>query len=139
METKGPITPESLPTTSISNDDGMFSEGSYAPFMVGVFILGGFVALPLLYGGMLGHDYVSSLPWTLGVCVVFLFGFRRNGTISWLRATPVLLLLMIAAYAFYKYTGRHGFGVGGFLGFLIVFGCGYVGIGVRKLFAGDTK
>ena len=131
--------PENLPTTPLSNYDSLFSERSYAPFMVGVFLPGGFVALPLFYGGMLGHDYVSSLPWTLGVCVVFLCGFRRNGTITWLRAAPALFMLMIAAYAFYKYTGRHGFGVVGFLGFLIAIGCGYIGIGVRNLFAGDTK
>ncbi len=102
----GAASQEQQQPASTSTKQGMFSEASYVPFMVGAFTLGGFVALPLIYGGMIGLDYGSSLPWSLGSCSVFLIGFRRNGTISWWRAGPALFALLMAAEVYHKSTGN---------------------------------
>ena len=55
------------PAPSAESAQGMFGESSYAAFMIGVFVIGGVLALPLVYGGVLGLTYAASLPWSLAV------------------------------------------------------------------------
>ena len=114
--------------------EGMFRETDYVPFMLGVFLIGGLIAVPLTYGAATGLGYFESLPWALGSCVVFLVAFRRNGTISWSRAIPAFGALMIGAGIYHESTGKPAFAVGGLLGFLLVVVCGYVGLGIGRMF-----
>lgn len=115
-------------------DAGMFKESDYGPFMAGVFVVGGLIGLPLTYGLAVGLRYFAALPWSLGSCVVFLIAFRRNGTISWGRAIPAMIAIMVAGTVYNQSTGKPAFGAGGMLGFLLVMVCGYIGIGIGRLF-----
>jgi hypothetical protein len=133
----------------------LFSETDYLPFMLGVFIVGGLIAVPFFYGAGLSADlglpspgmrwqieyfllhgpYFKALPWSLASCLVYLISFRRNGTITWARAVPAMAAMIIAVYAYYNNTGKPAFAVGGFLGFILIMVCGYVGIAVARLTA----
>lgn len=117
-----------------SAQGGMFKETDYVPFMLGVFLIGGLIGMPLTYGASTGLGYFQSLPWALGSCVVFLIAFRRNGTISWGRAIPAIAAIMIGANAYNQSTGKPAFAAGGLLGFLLVMVCGYVGLGIGRIF-----
>lgn len=121
-------------TRSKKTADTMFKESDYVPFMLGVFLIGGLVGIPLAYGRTTGLSYFESLPWALASCVVFLIAFRRNGTISWGRAIPAIVVLMIGASIYNQSTGRPAFAAGGVLGFLLVMVCGYVGIGIGRVY-----
>jgi hypothetical protein len=112
----------------------MFAESDYLPFMLGIFVVGGFIGIPIVYGIATGLGYFESLPWSLLSCLVFLFAFRRNGTISWGRAIPAIVASMIAINAYNQNTGKPVFVAGGFIGFLLVMVCGYIGLGVGRLF-----
>jgi hypothetical protein len=113
---------------------GMFKESDYVPFMLGVFLIGGLIGMPLTYGAGTGLGYFESLPWALASCVVFLIAFRRNGTISWGRAIPVIVAIMVGANMYNQSTGKPAFAAGGLLGFLLVMVCGYIGLGVGRIF-----
>jgi len=117
-----------------SEQAGMFKESDYAAFMLGIFIIGGLIGIPLTYGVATGLGYIASLPWALASCVVFLIAFRRNGTISWGRAIPAIAAIMIGARVYNESTGKPAFAAGGFLGFLLVMVCGYIGIGIGRMF-----
>ena len=113
---------------------GMFKDTDYMPFMLGVFIIGGLIGMPLTYGLGTGLGYLDSLPWSLASCVVFLIAFRRNGTLSWGRAIPGIAAILIGAKVYNQSTGRPAFAAGGILGFVLVMVCGYVGIGIGRIF-----
>jgi hypothetical protein len=122
------------PAPKKSTQLGMFMETDYIPFMLGVFVIGGLIGMPLMYGLSTGLEYLESLPWALASCIVFLIAFRRNGDISWGRAIPAIAALMIGAMVYNERTGKPAFAVGGFLGFLLVMVCGYIGIGIGRIF-----
>lgn len=117
-----------------SAQEGMFKETDYVPFMLGVFLIGGLIGMPLTYGAGTGLGYFESLPWAFGSCVVFLIAFRRNGTIYWGRAIPAIAAIMIGANIYNKSTGKPAFAAGGVLGYLLVMVCGYVGLGIGRIF-----
>jgi len=112
----------------------MFKETDYVPFMLGVFLIGGLIGVPLLIYSTGTGGYFESLPWALGSCVVFLIAFRRNGTISWGRLILAFIALIIGAHIYTEGTGKPGFIALGFKGVLVVFVCGYVGLGIGRIF-----
>jgi hypothetical protein len=114
----------------------MFATENYPSFLGGVLTLGGLGVLPLLYGAGLGIDYGSALPWSLASCAVFLIGFRKNGTVSWVRAIPGMAVLAVAATSYTISTGKPSFGAGGAFGFLLLLVCGYAGIAVNRVLGG---
>jgi hypothetical protein len=112
---------------------GMFLESDYIPFMLGIFIIGGLLVIPLTWGLGLDLGYFAALPWSLLSCIVFLIAFRRNGTISWGRAIPAIVASMILTQVHAQSTGRPAFVVGGILGFLAIVVFGYIGIWIGRL------
>jgi uncharacterized membrane protein len=112
----------------------MFKETEYVPFMLGVFLIGGLLAVPIIYGLILGLSYFQSLPWSLVSCIILLIGFRRNGSISWGRAIPAIIGGAMVINAYNQITGKPAFVASGFLGFLLVAGCGYVGIWIGRIY-----
>lgn len=112
----------------------MFKETDYIPFMLGVFIIGGLIGMPLTYGLGTGLSYFESLPWSLASCVVFLIAFRRDGTISWGRAILAIGAIIISTRIYSQSTGKPAFAAGGIVGFLLVMVCGYIGIGTGRIF-----
>jgi len=113
---------------------GMFKERDYVPFMLGVFIIGGFIIIPLTYGADTGLGYLESLPWALASSAVFFISFRRNGTISWVRAIPAIGAIVIVASIYNQSTGKPAFAAGGIMGFLLIMACGYIGMGIGRIF-----
>ena len=83
--------------THKSSPDSMFKETDYLPFMLGIFLIGGLIGMPLTYGASTGLGYFESLPWAFSSCMVFLIAFRRNGTISWGRAIPAFIAIIIVS------------------------------------------
>jgi len=112
----------------------MFKDTDYLPFMLGVFLIGGLVGIPIAYGLISGLGYFKSLPWSLVSCIVLLIGFRRSGSISWGRAVPAFIGGAMVVNAYNLITGKPAFVAGGFLGFLLSAGCGYIGIGIGRIF-----
>ena len=112
----------------------MFKESDYIPFMFGVFLVGGFLVLPLTYGQSVNMEYLNSLPWSIASCFVFLIAFRKNGTISWGRAIPALAAIIIFARVYAQNTGKPVFAASGCLGFIAIMICGYIGLGIGRIF-----
>jgi len=112
----------------------LFKETEYVPFMLGVFLIGGLLGMPLAYGLVTGLSYFQSLPWSLASSIVYLIMFRRNGTISWGRAVPAIFAVVMGANAYNRTTGKPAFAASGFLGFLLVAGCGFIGIWIGRIY-----
>lgn len=112
----------------------IFKEEDYVPFVVGFFLIGGLLTFPFLYGLQLDISYLLALPWSLGSCVVFLIGFRKNGTISWLKFVPAYAVLTITAMIVNHSSGGSTFAAGGIIGFVIVILGGKIGIIVSRHF-----
>jgi hypothetical protein len=118
----------------------LFSKSNYLPFMLGVFFFGGLLLIPFAWGYWVSLSYFSALLWSLGLCLVFLIAFRMNGTISWDRITPAMAGFTAIEAMIYNFPNLPSFisyvsvFAGGLLGFLPLLICGYLGIGIRKLF-----
>lgn len=133
--------------------DSLFDAADYVPFMVGMFVAGGLLVVPLLWGSSVGLGYFGVVPWSLGACIVFFVAFRRDGAISWLRCALVVvvvgvwvaLLNYLAAETtpvfgawvrlqnYVASEGNPALSVAGMLAVFVVFACGYVGIGVGRM------
>lgn len=112
----------------------LFSPSEYWPFMLGIFLLGGLILFPLIYGVMLLHmKYTEALEQSIFSCLLYLIAFRRNGTIAWTRFWIALIIIVINFIRFRTETGSAVFIAVGFLGFLMAFLCGYAGIWVARL------
>jgi len=131
-------TPEAR-TAEEPKTGGLFKRRDYIPFMIGVFVIGGLVGLPLTYGLALGLGYLAALPWALGSCAVILVAFRQNGTIAWWRAVPAMAGMVVVASAYQARTQEPAFVAGGFAGFIGLAVCGYLGVGIGRLFRRKSK
>ncbi|TES86790.1 MAG: hypothetical protein E3J89_01930 [Candidatus Aminicenantes bacterium] len=126
-----------MPVSAIATREtatrGMFKDSDYTPFMLGVFIIGGLLVIPFTWGLGVGMGYFATLPWSIGSCIMYLIAFRRNGTISWGRAIPAIVTILIAARVYAQNTGKPTFAAGGILGLIVIIACGYTGIAIGRL------
>jgi len=121
------------------NQKGIFKKENYTSFMLGVFILGGLLAVPLLWSFLLGLRYIDMflkpyIVFSLMLCACVLIVFRRDGTISWFRSIPAIIIGIIVGSAVAAASGKVVFVSGTLLGFAILLLCGRVGIEIVKLF-----
>lgn len=110
----------------------------YLPYLLGVLVFGGLLALPLLWGGNQHMEYGDALPWSLLSCVVFSIGIRRDGSYSLARGISAYFIAYVLAASFTadsiaRSNGNKGFLAGGALGFLLLTVCGYLGVGFAVL------
>jgi len=114
----------------------IFVKKDYISFMLGVFILGGIIALPLVWNLFLGISYLNLLPLSLLLCVCLLITFRRNGTISWFRAIPAWAIFgTVVGTVLQEFSSKHVPPLSKVLiGILILIICGRVGIKAVGLF-----
>lgn len=117
-----------------SGKSGMFGPGDYLPFIIGIIIFGGFGAIPFIWGKFLEMEYVEALPWALFSCIMYIISFRKDGSISWVRFIVAIIILNVAARMAIESEGGTGFAAGGFVGFIVIVLCGYVGIWISKIF-----
>ena len=114
----------------------LFDEADYGPFMTGVFVLGGFLAIPILWSQpeRIKMTYGMAVPWAIGACVVFLLAFRRNGTVCWLRAVPAVAAMIVAEVLFAKTDNTPALVSFAVFAVFTIMICGYIGIGIGRLF-----
>jgi hypothetical protein len=77
--------------------------------------------------------YGQALPWAIGACVVVLAAFRRNGTISWLRAAPAAAAIILAEVFLAKTDSAPALVAFAVFAVFAIMICGYIGIGVGRL------
>lgn len=111
----------------------MFNRDDYWPYMIGVFTLGGLVAVPLVWGQFIDLPYDRLVVGSLLACGVFAYAHTRDGTFSIGRfllgfGFIFLMSLRIAASS----RGSGAFIPGGFLGFVVMAGSGWTGIGIAR-------
>ncbi|MBN2209371.1 MAG: O-antigen ligase family protein [Candidatus Coatesbacteria bacterium] len=118
-----------------SRKGALFGEADYAPFMTGVFLLGGFLTIPILWAQpeRINMTYGQALPWAIGACLVVLAAFRRNGTISWLRAAPAAAAMIVAEAFLTKTDSTPALVAFAVFAVFVIMICGYIGIGVGRL------
>lgn len=116
---------------------GMFEERDYIPFVLGVLILGGLVLVPLLWGQINRLNYAWSIFPSLLSCGIFLYAHDRRGNFSVAKFLAGYLIVFMAILRAVARPGSGGgkpfFIAGGFLGFVVLFACGWAGIGVARL------
>lgn len=115
------------------------TEAERGAFMWGVFLLGGFLAMPLLVGSSVGLSYVASLPWSAASCLGLLLAVRPNGEMAWGKYVLVVAGLAVIAVIVNTGTGSPAFiGGTGLGGFAIVWACGRAGVAIGKRFGLDV-
>ena len=114
-------------------DVGAAIEQYYKWFIIGVILLGGIIATPLLFALCTEMTYFSALPWSVGSSVVFLFCVGRDGKFNWAMGVPAIFVIVVSAKVYSLKTGEPSFAFGGILGFAFFFLCGFIGVGVGKL------
>ena len=105
---------------------GLFDNGSYWGFLVGVVVLAGFILNPLVYIYYRSISYLQALIPSLLVSAVIVASVRRDGTFSWIRCIVVCAAIFLFAYEYSRRTGQTLQMGGGFLMFLSTIACGYV-------------
>lgn len=118
----------------IKTSEGIFKKENYISFIVGVFILGGLLVVPLLWWLMAGIDYIALIIFSLMLCVSVLILYRRDGTTSWMRAVFSIIIAMIVASAVAAANEKLVFVSGTIIGFIVLILCGFIGIKLNKLF-----
>ncbi len=114
----------------------MFAPEDYLPFMVGVFVLGGLLAIPLIWGFGMRMGFWAALPWGLVSALVWLVAFRRDGTLCWGRLIGAMIAVLVLGNVWVFQSGGSGFVVSGIGGILIILACGYAGIGIGRIATG---
>lgn len=115
----------------------IFREGNYASFMLGVFVLGGLLAVPLLWSFLLGLKYVDMflkpyIVFSLMLCVCVFIVFRKNGTTSLLRTIVAIVIGVIVSSGVAAGSEKVAFVSGTILGFLTLILCGRISIWISK-------
>jgi hypothetical protein len=110
--------------------------------MFGIFVFAGLVAVPLIWGQFTNLPYDRLVAGSLVGCAVFAYAHTRDGKFSVSRfivgfGFVFLMSLRITA----RSGGLGGFIPGGFLGFLVMSGCGWLGIWIARAlgFSGEWK
>ena len=120
--------PASLP-------QGMFEEKDYIPFVLGVMVLGGLVCVPLLWGQFTALGFEKSIVPSLISCGIFVYAHDNRGNFSILKFIfGLVFVFMIVMRAIVQSAGnaKPMFFVGGIVGYIIMFACGWAGIALAR-------
>lgn len=136
-------TPGDTATKSTEQDEGresltgMFPADDYVAFLCGVMLFGGFLVVPLLWGLMTGVSFEDAIVPSLMSCGIFAFAWDKDGNFSFGR---FFMALVIVGLTMLRVVAKSGgqfqkpvFIAGGFIGYLVMFGCGWAGIGIWRL------
>jgi len=103
----------------IKTQKGLFKKEDYALFTLSVFILGGLLVLPLVWGFMTGlNDYIALLIFSLMLCVSVLVVYRRDGTTSRIRIVLAIIIGIIVSSVVAAASEKLAFVSGVIIGFL---------------------
>lgn len=111
----------------------MFKREDYWPYMFGVFILGGLIALPAIYSNFIEVPLERLLAGCMMGCMLFAFAHTRDGNFSFGRLVGGVVVIMLLMLRFAgESDGKGGVIPGGLLGFAVMGACGWVGIGLGR-------
>lgn len=112
----------------------LFRNEDYWPYLFGIFVFAGLLAIPIIWGQILDQAYERLVFGSLVGCGVFAYAHSREGQFLFGRfiagfALVFLISMRVAAQS----AGGIGFIPGGFLGFIVMSGGGWLGIGIARV------
>lgn len=117
----------------------VYREQDHIPYMIGTMVLGGLGAVPVTYGMLSNISYQNSLVPSLVSCGIFLFAHDKRGNISFFRLIGGIAFVMVVVMGASAQRGgsEHPFFLaGGLLGFVLMAGCGWLGIAIGRALRG---
>lgn len=113
---------------------GLFREEDYWPYMLGVFVFAGLFFLPLIWGQFIYLSYLRLVAGSLIGCFVFAFAHKKDGQFSiWRFVGGLVFVSVMALKVSLSSGGFNGVIPGGLIGFLLMAGCGLLGIRIARL------
>ncbi len=111
----------------------MYKERDYIPFLGGLFVFGGLIIIPQVWGGFIGLKYEDAVLPALISCAAFGFAFDHTGNFH-LRRSIFATIIALAAMIYLSGidSSRGHFVAGGLLGFALMCSCGWGGILVGR-------
>ncbi|MBP8005056.1 MAG: hypothetical protein KA044_08440 [Elusimicrobia bacterium] len=99
--------------------------------------MAGLVAIPVLWGHFTGIGYARAIIPSLVSCGIFIYAHDKRGNFSVVKLLVGYLFLFMTLVRAMAKVGPNGgkpfFVAGGFLGFVVMFACGWAGIAVGRL------
>lgn len=121
----------------------MFRKSDYIPFSLGIFIFGGLFLVPLIWSKLNHIDFEDAIFPSIFSCLVFFIAHDNRGNFSFGRFIMGFIIVYFSIFRTFAKYGRGGgqnlFLAGGFLGYLVMFGCGWAGIMLGRLIRGKEK
>ncbi|MGE0267368.1 MAG: hypothetical protein AB7S78_02780 [Candidatus Omnitrophota bacterium] len=120
----------------------MFRKSDYIPFGLGIFILGGLFFVPLIWSRLNQVDFEDAILPSIISCLVFFIAHDNRGNFSigrFIMGLVLVYFLLLRTIAKYGGGGQSLFIAGGFLGYIVMFGCGWAGIMLGRLIRGKEK
>lgn len=128
---------DAVPVPDVPEPPGMFEERDFIPYICGVMLLGGIFVVPVIWGLLLDLSYEKSLFPSILSCGVFALSHSKKGHLLFGRFIflniYVFFTIMRSAAKYGSGGGKPMFLAGGMLGFIVMAGCGWAGIGVMRL------
>lgn len=116
---------------------GIFEERDFFPFVLGVLVLGGLVCVPVLWGLFSGMGYAQAIFPSLVSCGIFIYAHDKRGNFSVVKLLVGYAIVFLSLMRVMAQLGPNGgkpfFVAGGFLGFVVMFACGWAGIAAGRL------
>lgn len=111
-----------------------FPQDDFVPYLIGVMVLAGFLIIPVLWGSFMGIPYTQALFSSVLSCILFCISHNKQGQFQWAK---FVMLYLFAFFSILRSTLEHGYArpmflAGGFLGMMVMFGCGWAGIGIAR-------
>jgi len=110
----------------------MFRREDYWPYMIGAFLLGGLVAVPVTWRQFIDMDYDRLIAGSVILCGVFLLVHTRTGGLGMNRVIGAMLFGVLVFMASIREWHSILYLNGGLLGFAVLMACGWVGIFVAR-------
>ncbi len=117
----------------------MFRKNDHIPFLCGIFILGGLVVVPIVWGMMLKASYMQALFPSLVSCGIFAFAHDQRGNFSILRLLGAMVVGFLIMTRMGDLIGGSFFLAGGLLGYILLSLCGWAGIGIGRSLRGPEQ
>jgi hypothetical protein len=119
----------------------MFRKSDYIPFGLGIFIFGGLFLVPLFWSKFNHIDFEDAILPSIISCLVFFIAHDNRGNFSFGRFIMgfVFVYFTIMRTSMKYGSGSKMFLAGGFLGYLVMFACGWAGIMLGRLVRGKEQ
>jgi hypothetical protein len=125
-------------TGGVEITGGMFKEEDFIPYVAGIMVLGGLVCVPILWSNFMQIDYLRAIVSSLVSCGIFAYAHDKRGNFSVMKFLTALVSMVLIVMRTIAQNSPDGgqpmFMAGGLVGFAVMFGCGWAGIAIGRLF-----